>query len=122
MTLVLFFSPHALTNVSLNQVSYPGTKCFQCKIFSVFCWALARPGMIILAPTLAARAAEPAIWSTCRRDTGAVVPCSIDPSLLGLSPAESADALPVSTRCDPAPALLRRDYVSLDTQLTARTD
>src|SRR5262245_61893194 len=67
MTLVLFFSPHSLPYVSLNQVSYPGTKCFQCKIFSVFCWALARPGTTILAPTLTARAAVPAVRSNCRR-------------------------------------------------------
>src|SRR5262245_52022083 len=121
MTLVLFFSPHSLTYVSLNQVSYPGTKCFQCKIFSVFCWALARPGMIILAPTPAARATAPAMWSTCRRDTGAVVPWSIGSSLVGLSPAESDDALPASTRCDQAPGFLGRGYVPRDTQPTAHT-
>src|SRR5215831_14987364 len=121
MTLVLFFSPHSLTNVSLNQVSYPGTKCFHCRIFSVFCCALARPGMMILAPTPAARVTAPVIWSNCRRETGTVVPWSIGSSLLGLSQAESDGALPASARFDQSPALLGRGYFPLDNQPTAST-
>src|SRR5262249_41068249 len=41
---------------------------------------LARPGTMILAPTPATRAAEPAMRSSCRRETGAVVPWSISSS------------------------------------------
>src|SRR5262245_57523247 len=66
-TLVLFFCPHSLVYVLLNQVSQAGTKWLHWMIFSVFCCAAARAGKRKLAPTPVARAPAPVIFANSRR-------------------------------------------------------